>query len=77
MRALNPRLVLCLVAAALVGVGAAVVAVASGLGVLVALFAYSGASSVSLFGLALATMPREPRAARPALLPAPGRHTVA
>lgn len=74
---MNPRLVLCLFAAALIGVVAAAVSLASGLGVLVALLVYSGASSVSLLGLALAAMPRERKAQRPALLPAQGQHTVA
>lgn len=74
---MNPRLVICLLVSALFGVGSAAFSVVSGFGVLVALVAYSGASSVSLLALAVATMPRARAGRRTALLPAPGRHTVA
>ena len=74
---MTPRLVIFLFVSALVGVGAAVASVVSGLGVVVALLAYCGASSVSLLGLAVAAMPRAQRAPRGALLPASGGHTVA
>lgn len=74
---MNPRLVICLLVSALFGVGSAAFSVVSGFGVLVALVAYSGTSSVSLLALAVATMPRARAGRRAALLPAPGRHTVA
>lgn len=73
---MTQRLVVCLFGSALLGAGAAIWSVAAGLGVLLALLAYSGTSSVSLFTLALATMPRERTAHRPALLPAPRGHTA-
>lgn len=74
---MTPRLVIFLFVSALVGVGAAVASVASGLGFVVALLAYCGASSFSLLGLAVAAMPRTRTAPRRALLPAPHGHTVA
>ena len=75
----KPRLVICLFVSTLLGVGAAAYSVIGGLGVLVALLAYSGTASVALFGLALLTMPREHKADadHPALLPAPGHSTTA
>ena len=74
---MRPRLVICLILSALAGTGAAVFSLIGGLGVLLALLVYSGTTSLTLLGLAVATMPREPKPARPALLPAPGHHTVA
>ena len=65
---MNVRLVTCLFAATLSGVVAAAFVVASGAGVLAALLAYSGLSSVALFGLAVATMPRDGAPARSPLV---------
>jgi hypothetical protein len=55
----NPRLLICLIAAALAGVGAAATVVISGLGFVIALIAYSLTSSVVLVCLAIASAPRE------------------
>ena len=74
---MKPRLVICLFVSALLGVVAAAYAVIGGLGMLVALFAYSGTASVVLLGLSVVTMPRERKAHRPALLPEPGHGTIA
>ena len=76
---MTPRLVICLFVSALLGVGAATYSLIGGLGMLVALLAYSGTASVALFALAFVTMPRE-RAADadcPGLLPAAGHSNIA
>lgn len=71
---MKPRLVVCLCLSALLGVGAAAYCVIGGLGVVIAILAYSGTASVSLLALALVTMPREPKADRSVIAPAPFHH---
>jgi hypothetical protein len=68
---LSPRLVICLLLSALFGAAAAVVAVASGLGWIAGLLAYSFGTSAMVPVLAIAAMPRKPRPVRSPRLPAP------
>jgi hypothetical protein len=74
----SPRLVVCMILSALVGTGAAALCLLGGLGVIVALLAYSGTTSITLFVLAVVTAEDEvSKPARPSLLPAPRQHGIA
>ncbi len=74
---MSPRLVICLILSALAGLGAAAGTILSGFGLLLALVAYSGTGSVTLFALAIAVMPRPATASRPAMLAAPAHQPLA
>lgn len=69
---MRPRLVICMIVSAFAGVAAAGLSLFGGLGFIVAILVYSATTSVTLLALAIATMPREPKPARPAL----GRHAA-
>lgn len=58
---------MCMIVSALAGIAAGALSLAAGLGIIVALLAYSATASVALLLLAIATVPREPRpdAAKP------------